>query len=115
MITRRTWAIAGVSAALILVPIAAANAAATTPDATVATSVERVPLHAERQAIYGALGVRTGGMFGAAYGDQAQAQTRDQVRDQLRDTANCDGSGPTGSGPMAGTNAGRGGMMGGRS
>jgi hypothetical protein len=134
MIKTRTWAIAGVSAALILIPVGAANATTTTSDATVTTSVERVQLHADRQAIYGALGVHTGGMFGAAYGDQTRGQqagdqlrnqvrdpaqdpsgdyTGDQVRDQLRDTANCDGTGPTGTGPI-GDGTGRGGVMGGR-
>ena len=137
MTITRAWVISGVTAALILVPVGAANAATVTSDATVATSVERVQLHADRQAIYGALGVHTGGMFGAAYGDQTQGQqagdqvrdpaqhpagdyTADQARDQLRDPADCDGTGPTGTGPIGdgtgpmGDGTGRGGMMGGR-
>src|SRR5665647_2500120 len=88
MIKTRTWAIAGVSAALMLVPAGASYAATTTSDATVTTYVERVQLHADRQAIYGALGVHTGGMFGAAYGDQTQGQQAgDQLRNQVRDPA----------------------------
>jgi hypothetical protein len=129
MTTTRAWVISGVAAALILVPVGAANATTTTSDATVTTSVERVQLHADRQAIYGALGVHTGGMFSAAYGDHTPGQgygdqvrdpaqhpagdyTADQVRDQLRDPANCDGTGPTGTGPI-GDGTGRRGVMGG--
>lgn len=130
MITTRTWAIAGVSAALILVPAGASYAVTTASDDGVPAAVERVQareqLHADQQTDYG---MRAGGAFGAGYGDQtrdhmrdqmrdpAQAPsgdyTRDQMRDQLRDTEDCDGDGPIGDGLRAGDDGGRGGMMGG--
>lgn len=134
MITTRTWAIAGVSAALILVPAGASYAVTTASDNVVPTAFERLQLreqlHVDQLANYG---TTAGGAFGAAYGDQTQDRdrdqardqvrdpaqhpsgdyTRDQVRDQLRDIENCDGDGPIGDGPPAGDDAGRGGMMGG--
>lgn len=126
MNTTRTWAIAGVSAALILGTAGASYAIPTGSDGTCPNGIEREQLLQERQANYG---VPAGGMYGAGYGDQTHNQTRDQVRDpaqdpsgdytrdqvrdQLRDTENCDGDGPIGDGPQAGENAGRGGMMGG--
>lgn len=123
MKTTRTWAIAGVSAALILVPAGASYAGTTASGNTPLTAIERVQLRVDRLADCANGG---GGAYGAAYGDQTRSQvrdpaqdpsgdyTRDQVRDQLRDTENCDGDGPIGDGPQAGDNAGRG-MMGGRS
>ncbi len=131
MITKRTWAIAGVAAALILVPASASYAVVTATDNPPPTATERVQLRQDHQANYGGT---VGGMFGTGYGDQTQNQNRDQVRDpaqnpsgdytrdqvrdqlrdQVRDTENCDGDGPIGDGPRAGDNSGRGGMMGGR-
>ncbi len=114
MKTTRTWAIAGVSAALILVPAGASFAATTASDGTIPTAAERVQLRFDHLANGGPA---QGWMYGGGYGDQTQA--RDQVRDQLRDTEDCDGTGPTGTGPVGdGTGplrdgTGRGGMMGG--
>jgi len=128
MTTTRTWAIAGVSAALILVPAGASYAVTTASDGALPTAIERLQLreqlHVDQLANYGTTAV---GAYGAGYGDQtqdrdrdrdqlrdpAQDYTRDQVRDRLRDTENCDGDGPIGDGPPAGDDAGRGGMMGG--
>ena len=120
MITTRTWAIAGASAALILVPAGASYAATSASDGTPPTAIERVQLRHDHQANYGGTAA---GMYGSGHGDQTQNQardqvrdpaqnpsgdhTRDQVRDQLRDTENCDGDG------MMGDGTGRGGMMGG--
>lgn len=111
MKTTRTWAIAGASAALILVPAGASYAVTTASDGTVPTATERVQLRLDHQANGGPA---QGWMYGNGYGDQTQArdqvrdpaqdpagdQTRDQVRDQLRDTEDCDGTGPTGDGPL---------------
>ncbi len=108
MNTTRTWAIAGVSTALILGTAGASYAIPTGSDGTCPNGVEREQFLQERQDHYGG---PAGGMYGAGYGDQTGTQTRDQVRDQLRDTENCDGDGPIGDGPPAGDDAGRGGMM----
>lgn len=125
MNTTRTWAIAGVSAALILGTAGASYAIPTGSDGTCPHGIEREQLLQERQANYG-------GAYGAAYGDQTQNQVRDQVRDpaqdpsgdytrdqvrdqvrdQLRDTEDCDGDGPIGDGPF-GDGSQAGGMMGG--
>lgn len=117
MITTRTWAIAGASAALILVPAGASYAATTASDGTPPTAIERVQLRQDHQANYGGTAA---GMYRSGHGDPAQNPsedyTRDQVRGQLRDTENCDGDGPigdgTGRGGMMGDGIGRGGMMG---
>lgn len=106
MNTTRTWAIAGVSAALILGTAGASYAIPTGSDGTCPNGIEREQLLQERQDNYGGA---AGGAYGAAYGDQ----TQNQVRDQLRDTEDCDGDGPIGDGPPAGDDAGRGGSMGG--
>jgi|GEM_PF-1968589 len=127
MITKRTWAITGAAAALILVPAGTAYAVTTASDDALPTATERVQVReqarVDQQVNYG---TSVGGMYGSGHGDQTQNQTRDQVRDpardytrdqvrdQLRDTENCDGDGPMGDGPHAGDDAGRGGMMGGR-
>jgi hypothetical protein len=122
MNTKRTWAIAGVSAALILGTAGASYAIPTGSDGTCPNGIEREQLLQERREN---AGMGAGGAYGAAYGDQTQNQvrehaqdqsgdlTRDQVREQLRDTENCDGDCPLGDGPFAGDNAGRGGSMGG--
>ncbi len=126
MNTTRTWAIAGVSAALILGTAGASYAIPTGSDGTCPNGIEREQLLQERRDNYGGPG---GGAYGAGYGDQTGTQTRDQVRDpaqdpsgdyardqvrdRLRDTEDCDGDGPVGDGPPAGDDAGRGGMMGG--
>ena len=94
MNTTRTWAIAGVSAALILGTAGASYAIPTGSDGTCPNGIEREQLLQERQDNYG-------------------DQTQNQVRDQLRDTEDCDGDGPIGDGPLAGDDAGRGGSMGG--
>lgn len=104
MSTTRTWAIAGVSAALILGTAGASYAIPTGSDGTCPHGIEREQLLQERQDNYGG---PAGGTYGAGYGDQTGNHTRDQVRDQLRDTENCDGDGPIGDGSRAG------GMMGG--
>ena len=119
MITKRTWAITGAAAALILVPAGTAYAVTTASDDALPTATERVQVReqarVDQQVNYG---TSVGGMYGSGHGDQTQNQPRDQVRDQVRDqrrdTENCDGDGPMGDGPHAGDDAGRGGMMGGR-
>jgi hypothetical protein len=132
MFSTRTWAITGAAAALILVP-AGVSYAVTSASNNAPTTIERVQARQVQQSAYNGT---AGGMYGNGNGGQAQGQqagdqlrnqvrdpaqhasgdyTRNQVRDQLRDPANCDGSGPIGDGPQAGGNAGRGGMMGGRS
>jgi hypothetical protein len=125
MKTKRTWAVAGVSAALILGTAGASYAIPTGSDGTCPNGIEREQLLQERQDNHGG---HAGGAYGVGYGDQTQNQVRDQVqdlsgdyardqvrdqaRDQLRDTEDCDGDGPIGDGPLAGDNAGRGGSMG---
>jgi len=119
MITKRTWAITGAAAALILVPAGTAYAVTTASDDALPTATERVQVReqarVDQQVNYG---TSVGGMYGSGHGDQTQNQPRDQVRDQVRDqrrdTENCDGDGPMGDGPHAGDDAGHGGMMGGR-
>ncbi len=140
MISKRTWAIAGGAAALILVPAGVSYAVTSASDNT--PTIERFQPRQFQQAPNAG---PVGGMYGNGngYADQApgrqaqdrqaqdrQAQgrgpaaaqggtqardfTRDQARDQVRDPGNCDGSGP-GGGTQAGNFSGRGGMMGGRS
>ncbi len=125
MSTTRTWAIAGVSAALILGTAGASYAIPTGSDGTCPHGIEREQLLQERQDNYGG---PARGMYGAGYGDQTQDRARDHMsdpaqdptgdyardhmRDQLRDTENCDGDGPIGDGPF-GDGSRAGGMMGG--
>jgi len=110
MNTKRTWAIAGVSAALILGTAGASYAIPTGSDGTCPNGIEREQVLQERQENYGD---QTQNQVRERAQDQSGDYTRDQVRDQLRDTENCDGDCPMGDGPLAGDNAGRGGMMGG--
>ncbi len=125
MNTTRPWAIAGVSAALILGTAGASYAIPIGSDGTCPNGIEREQLLQERRENSGGF---PGGMYGAGYGDQTGNHTRDQVRDpaqdpsgdyardqvrdQLRDTENCDGDGPIGDGPF-GDGSRAGGMMGG--
>ena len=137
MISKRTWAITGAAAALVLVPAGVSYAVTSAADNT--PSVERFqPRQFQQAPNAGPVGGMYGNGNGNGYADQApgrqaqdrQAQgrgpaaaqggnqardfTRDQARDQVRDPGNCDGSGP-GGGTQAGNFSGRGGMMGGRS
>ncbi|NYI42569.1 hypothetical protein [Demequina lutea] len=88
MIKTRTWAIAGASAALILVPAGVSYAVTSASDGTQPTVTERVQareqLHADQQVNYG---TPAGGMYGAANGNQVQSQAGNQAQSQAGNQA----------------------------
>lgn len=113
-ISKKTWAIIGGTAALVLVPAGVSSAVvAATTDSRPAIS-EPGPLRAGQQAQNpGARAGQAAGARGGMYGDTTRLrdQSGNQDRDRARDGSNCDGDGPVGT-PPAGDARGRGhGMM----